>query len=215
MPLVKSWFPAVRVSSVSAVAVSVSGAPVLAHHAMDGVTPRTIWEGFASGIAHPVIGPDHFAFVVLAALLFSMTRPALPLAMTLVVSGLAGTLLRSLPAAVPFAETMVALTLVCAGVLVLYRFWSGARRDTKRTAGFVALAGTVHGLAWGESVVGADAGVLGSYLAGLAVVQFAVLAVLISLFRTLADKMPRAYRSTVAAAGVGGVLLGAGFLALA
>lgn len=36
----------------------------LAHHAMGGQLPQTFGQGLLSGIGHPVIGVDHFAFVV-------------------------------------------------------------------------------------------------------------------------------------------------------
>src|SRR5262249_61127194 len=38
--------------------------PASAHHLMGGKLPGNAWEGFLSGLGHPIIGPDHFAFVV-------------------------------------------------------------------------------------------------------------------------------------------------------
>ncbi|MET0472193.1 MAG: HupE/UreJ family protein, partial [Xanthobacteraceae bacterium] len=35
-----------------------------AHHVMGGRTPTTFVEGFLSGLGHPVIGPDHLAFLL-------------------------------------------------------------------------------------------------------------------------------------------------------
>jgi urease accessory protein len=35
-----------------------------AHHLMGGKTPSTFTEGILSGIGHPIIGPDHLAFLV-------------------------------------------------------------------------------------------------------------------------------------------------------
>jgi urease accessory protein len=35
-----------------------------AHHMMGGRTPSTFMEGLLSGVGHPVIGPDHLAFLV-------------------------------------------------------------------------------------------------------------------------------------------------------
>lgn len=189
-----------------------AASPALAHHAMGGATPRTLWEGFASGIAHPVIGPDHFMFVVLAAVIFSFARAPWPLITTLIASAIAGTVLRVLPMEIPFAEAVVALTLVAAGAIVLYRALSGADRDVTRLAGIVALAGIAHGFAWGESVVGTDAPVLGSYLVGLAIVQAAVLGGLSYGFRSLAARMPSARVPVLASLGALGIIAGVGFL---
>ncbi|MFN8984581.1 MAG: HupE/UreJ family protein, partial [Alphaproteobacteria bacterium] len=43
--------------------------PAAAHHPMDGAMPETLWQGFASGIGHPVSGLDHLAFLLAAGVL--------------------------------------------------------------------------------------------------------------------------------------------------
>ena len=35
-----------------------------AHHLMGGEVPTTAWQGLLSGLGHPIIGIDHFAFIV-------------------------------------------------------------------------------------------------------------------------------------------------------
>src|SRR3984893_19394697 len=35
-----------------------------AHHVMGGKTPASFAEGVLSGLGHPIIGPDHLAFLV-------------------------------------------------------------------------------------------------------------------------------------------------------
>src|SRR5690349_25071494 len=35
-----------------------------AHHLMGGKTPSTFTDGILSGVGHPIIGPDHLAFLV-------------------------------------------------------------------------------------------------------------------------------------------------------
>lgn len=39
-------------------------APASAHHVMDGQLPSTFAQGLLSGLGHPVIGPDHLAFLI-------------------------------------------------------------------------------------------------------------------------------------------------------
>ncbi len=46
-------------------------ATAFAHHGMDGETPATLTQGLVSGLAHPVIGLDHLAFVLALAWLLS------------------------------------------------------------------------------------------------------------------------------------------------
>ena len=43
--------------------------PAGAHHAIGGRIPSNGWEGLLSGLAHPVLGLDHFAFVVAVGLI--------------------------------------------------------------------------------------------------------------------------------------------------
>src|SRR5262249_60751109 len=38
--------------------------PAFAHHLMGGELPSTAWQGLLSGLGHPIIGIDHFAFTV-------------------------------------------------------------------------------------------------------------------------------------------------------
>src|SRR6266581_5159122 len=38
--------------------------PASAHHVMGSKTPSTFMEGLLSGLGHPVIGPDHLAFLL-------------------------------------------------------------------------------------------------------------------------------------------------------
>lgn len=51
-------------------------APVFAHHPMGGMTPQTFSQGLLSGLGHPIIGLDHFAFLVAAMLLASVLKGA-------------------------------------------------------------------------------------------------------------------------------------------
>lgn len=53
----------------AALFASLLALPVWAHHPMDGAVPTSAWEGLLSGLAHPVLGLDHLAFLIAAALL--------------------------------------------------------------------------------------------------------------------------------------------------
>ena len=44
---------------------------------MDGETPTTLYEGLVSGLAHPVIGLDHLAFIVAAGLIAAVAGMSL------------------------------------------------------------------------------------------------------------------------------------------
>lgn len=149
--------------------------PALAHHPMGGAAPQTAWHGLLSGIGHPVIGLDHLAFLIGAGLLASvLARRAGALAIGLfVAAGMIGTLLHLAGIGLGPVEALVAGTSVIAGLVLLAV--DGPPRFTLVAAGF-AIAGLVHGHAYAEAVVGAEATPILAYLAGLALTQAALVA---------------------------------------
>ena len=191
-------------------AVSLLLAPTLshAHHAMGGKTPSTLFEGLLSGFAHPVIGLDHFLFVLaIGAACYAFRRGA-GTAVAFVAATIVGTALHLNRADVPYAEVWVAATLIVAGIALL--------RATPRLAGaaagaFIALAGVFHGYAYGESIVGAETTPLAAYLVGFTLIQLAIAYGGYSLARVLDRRsvdVPRAFGGALS-------LAGAIFLALA
>ena len=144
-----------------------------AHHAMGGETPRTFVQGFISGLAHPIIGVDHFLFLltvgVLAYSLKSPLRYAGPV--LFVVSALAGTSLHLVGFNVSSVEVLIALSLILGGGIVLLR----RRMSALAASIFFVLAGMFHGYAYAESIIGAESAPLLAYLAGLALIQVAVI----------------------------------------
>lgn len=175
-------------------------APAFAHHAMGGVAPRTLTDGLLSGLAHPVIGLDHLAFLVGAGLLAAMLPMggALAAVAVFVVAGMAGTLLHLAGIGLGPVEAVVALSCIVAG-LALLRAEAGALKPGLIGLGF-ALAGLFHGHAFAESVVGSEMTPIAGYLAGLAVVQFAVAAAVAFLARD-AVRVRRLGGAAVAAVG--------------
>ncbi|HEY8555294.1 MAG TPA: HupE/UreJ family protein, partial [Burkholderiales bacterium] len=74
-----------------------------AHHAMGGALPATAFEGFVSGLAHPVIGLDHFLFVVALGVACHLLGQRIPSIAAFLVAALAGTLFHVQPATLPHA----------------------------------------------------------------------------------------------------------------
>jgi urease accessory protein len=193
--------------AVPAAALALAAPAVaLAHHPMDGATPATLMQGLLSGLGHPLIGPDHFAFIlglgVLAALL---ARPAVPVAAFLL-AALAGTALHLAVPALPMAEALVALSAVALGVAVAL----GARGRPPGLAAALALAGLLHGYAYGAAVIGAEATPLAAYLIGLTAIQAVVVTAVAVVWRRLAGlrrQAPRLAGGAVAAVGIVMLLL--------
>lgn len=158
-------------SAFTALIVSLTASPAFAHHAMDGETPATLWEGLVSGLAHPVIGLDHLAFIIAAGVVagvfgMGMLAPVVFVAGSLIGVGLHLALLN-----IPSVELIIALSVALIGILLV------SARARIGAPGWMALFGVVglfHGYAYGESIVGAEQTPLAAYFVGLAVVQSAI-----------------------------------------
>lgn len=191
--------------------LALSPLPALAHHPMGGTTPATLWQGLASGVGHPVIGPDHLAFLIAAGVLAA----ALPLGSgvfaiaAFVFGGFAGSLLHVAGIGLGPVETAVALSVLAAGVALLWRRLPAALLPV-----VFGLAGLFHGHAFAEAVIGAEQGVLVAYLAALALTQSAIGLGVMLLARRCGAHLPRLREATgVCAALAGGLFFVAAVMA--
>ena len=141
-----------------------------AHHAMDGEMPSTFAEGMLSGIAHPVIGFDHLAFIVAVGIAAALTAHRYLLPLAFVLATLAGTALHLAAFNLPMVETVIAGSVVLAGFLLL----SGRKVPVAGLAALFVVAGIFHGYAYGESIVGAETSPLFSYLLGFGLIQYVI-----------------------------------------
>jgi len=181
----------------------------LAHHAMGGEVPNTLMQGLLSGLAHPVIGIDHLAFIAAVGLAsaFSSRRYLAPL--SFVLATLAGCLLflggLSLP--LPVTEIAVAASVVIAGAMVL----SGKSFSGRLFPAVFAVAGLFHGSAYAASIVGAESTPLGAYLIGFAAIQYAIALatgwLVVSVWKASAPQALFPRLAGAVTAGVGAALL--------
>lgn len=156
-------------------------ASAVAHHPMGGETPETYLHGFLSGLAHPIIGMDHFAFIVGVGIVlgFGITRGFVaPLAF--IGAAVIGTVSNWLGATVPFVETMVALSVLGVAATVFFK----PQRQTLITLGGTAAA-FCHGQAYGGAILGAESSPLITYLIGFSLIQVAIAATAYLLTRWL------------------------------
>jgi len=161
------------VLAVSTGLLLIASSPAFAHHPMGGMTPETFSQGLLSGFGHPIIGPDHFAFLVVAMFLTwalkGSARYLVPLAF--IGATIAGTVLHLGAANIPMSETLIALSVVVGAVLILTRRYPGAFV----LSAIFAASGILHGYAYGEAIVGAEATPLLAYLGGFAAIQYALI----------------------------------------
>ena len=179
--------------------------PAAAHHPMDGAMPQTIWQGFASGIGHPVIGLDHLAFLLAAGVLAAaLPRGAALKAMAgFLAASMAGVALHLAGIGLGPTEAFVAASALMAGLALLMT----RRLSAGGLLAAFALAGLFHGHAFAEAVIGAEASPILAYLAGLAVIQG-----LLMLGSMLVAQQATRARWLCPAMGAAASLAGIGFL---
>ena len=141
-----------------------------AHHVMGGKMPTTFAEGFLSGLGHPVIGPDHLAFLLAIGVAVGVGGLNLVLPLLFVVASAIGVTLHVNGVNLPGAEIVVAVSVLFAGFLIA----RGRALPVSLWAILFAAAGLFHGYAFGESIFGAERSPLHAYLLGLIVVQSAL-----------------------------------------
>ena len=181
--------------------------PALAHHVMDGQTPVTWWQGLLSGLAHPLFGIDHLLFLVALGLLCLSVRGAWRLAMSFMIGVSIGVLIHVYGLSLPAGEVLVAVTLGIAGAALALHYQGRGRVLLPA----LALAGVLHGYAFGESIAGSDQAVISSYLLGLTIMQAVVCALIVAAGRRLESRshdMTRGFvRCIGAVIGVAGLVL--------
>lgn len=155
-------------------AATLAATPALAHHPLGGMPMETFSHGLLSGVGHPVLGFDHMFFVIAmgVAALFTAHRYMTPLAY--IAAMLVGCGLMYAGFAMPMAETVIAISLLAMGGVVL----SGRALGAGAAIALFAAFGLFHGSAFGGSIAaqegGIGAGVLVGYLIGLGVIQYAI-----------------------------------------
>jgi urease accessory protein len=180
--------------------------PAFAHHAMGGTVPTTFFEGLLSGLAHPVIGPDHFAFIVAIGIAAAIVPGGIGLIGAFLAASTLGVLAHIGAVNLPLADTLAAGSVIVAGALIA----AGRRAGAGVWLALVVLAGLIHGYALGESIVGADRPTLGAYLLGLAVVAAVVASAIMLFARGLvarSDQHEMRMRTAGVVLGCAGVIL--------
>ena len=184
--------------------------PALAHHPMGGMIPATFTQGLLSGLAHPVIGLDHLAALVGVGLVASRFARGLTLPAFWMVAMAAGVGLHLMSASLPYAEILVALSVVSIGIAATVR----TTLPYALIAGLFAAGGAVHGYALGESIIGAEATPLVAYLVGLVAVQTLLTAGIAFAARFIMKGSLASPSLQFRLAGLAVAVAGAAFLAL-
>lgn len=146
--------------------------PALAHHAMEGLGLKpSLFTGLVSGLAHPLLGPDHLVFL-LALGLVGLHRP-FRWVLGLLTAGLVGSALGLLLPGLPGAEALVSLSLVVTGLVLIQRLPSA----------LLLPAFALHGYVLSGSVIGWESTPIAAYLLGLLISQGALMLAALTVVR--------------------------------
>lgn len=148
----------------------VAASPASAHHPMGGKIPSNFFEGFLSGLAHPVIGIDHLAFIVTIGLFAATKSQGIFIPLAFVLSAMLGAGIHLLGASLPVVELIVSTSILLFGILL-------AIKNSPNLLVMISLssvAGLFHGYAYGEAIFGAQTTALVAYLAGFTVIQLVI-----------------------------------------
>ncbi|MFN3361855.1 MAG: HupE/UreJ family protein, partial [Pseudanabaenaceae cyanobacterium] len=144
--------------------------PAQAHHMMGGELPRTAFDGFFSGLAHPVIGLDHFATVIAVGILGALLGGGIIIPIVFLLAASLGTFLHLLQLELPFLELGISLSLLVFSSLII----SKHHPQLYLIIALALVGGIWHGYAYGESSVGGETSPLVAYLLGFTFIQLAV-----------------------------------------
>jgi urease accessory protein len=151
-------------------AIALLAAPAMAHHPFGGAAPKTWLEGFISGLAHPVIGFNHLAFIIAVGLLAAVLRRGAAVPIAFLMAALTGTGLHLSGLNLPATEWVVSTSVLLFGLLIA----TCRQLNTPAVVALSALAGIFHGYAYGEAVIGAETSSIVAYLIGFTVIQGAI-----------------------------------------
>ena len=96
------------ITASAAVAVLPFASPASAHHVMDGALPSTGWQGLLSGLAHPIIGIDHLAFIIGVGLMAHLAGRIALLPLLFVVGTVLGCFMHIQGYDLPWSELVIA-----------------------------------------------------------------------------------------------------------
>jgi urease accessory protein len=179
-----------------------------AHHFMGGGLPVTFAQGFLSGLAHPVIGLDHAAFIIAAGFCLALVERGMWGVPALIGGSLFGAALHVAGFSLPGGEIGVALSVILIGALVMAR----RRIELPWLACGLALAGMLHGYAYAESIFGVEATPLVAYLIGFSLIQLGIAAAAFLIHRRLIATHERWARPISSALGAAVGAIGVVFL---
>lgn len=189
-PGARHWFAVLL--GLGLISLALAAPPAQAHHFIElSGLPPSPQTGFLSGLAHPILGPDHLLFLCSLSLVGLHQRSRWMLA--LLATGLLGSGVGLLLPGLPLAQAAVAFSLVVVA-LVCLRHWPKV---------LLLPAIGLHGYVLSHTVLGWNQAPVAFYGLGLAVSQGVLLLLALTVLRSLADGLSTKQRSLLCAGLIG------------
>lgn len=144
--------------------------PALAHHALMPGQPLNFELAFVSGVAHPMINFEHFAYVVAIGLLAAVGQGSKFLPAWFVAGTIIGCIMAVNGFFVPYDKWLILVALVVIGGALVW----GRQRLGIVDIGAFLITGVLHGSVYAESIIGNVTTSIAGYLLGFAVIQTVV-----------------------------------------
>ena len=132
--------------------------------------PANFFEGLLSGFGHPIIGLDHFAFIIAAGLLAWKLGSPVRLVMSFIAATAVGSLVISSGVTISITESIVLASVAIVGILLA----TNKMPSVTQIQIFYLIAGFFHGCAYGGAVIGAESTPIVAYLIGFSIIQSAI-----------------------------------------
>lgn len=177
MTINERFWKRLTISLIAGLALLTLAQPASAHHPFGGETPSNLFEGFLSGLGHPVVGMDHLAFVVGSGLVAASSKRGWIIPVSFVLTAMAGTGMHLQAVNLPVLELVIGASVLAIGVLLALRNTANEQLSLSYSMAIAlgsAIAGIFHGYAYGEAIIGAEMTPLVAYLAGFSVIQLAI-----------------------------------------
>lgn len=144
--------------------------PAFAHHMLAPGAPIDIELAFISGLAHPIINFEHFAYVVAIGILAAVAQGSKFLPVWFVGGTIIGCIIAVSGFVIPYDQWLILIALVViGGALVL-----GRQRVGFVDIGAFLVTGVLHGSVYAESIIGNVTSSVAGYLVGFAIIQTVV-----------------------------------------
>jgi urease accessory protein len=144
-----------------------------AHHPLAGQKMETFFQGFLSGIGHPILGFDHLFFIIGIGIICLLAKKMVLGPLNFIIGMILGLFLIITGYNLFIVEFVIAASLFLIGLFIV----SGKTVNFKFISASLIIVGLFHGWAFGETIIGqenTEQSVISGYLLGLSLIIWAI-----------------------------------------